>query len=83
MTSAEEITPDQLVTIAMIGGTDEETRKIVEDALKSIGAPSFTEGSVVYGVQVFHRDSQRATEALKSDPRLADHWIIYVHSPET
>jgi len=81
MTSAKSVDPDQLVTIAMIGGTDEETRMIVEDVLNFIGVSSFIEGSVVYAVQVYHRDHTRALEALKADPRFADRWIIYMDSP--
>lgn len=81
MISAEPVDPDQLLTIAEIGGGDEETRLIVEDALKSIGVPFFIEGSVVYAVQVYRQDHARAREALKADPRLADRWIIYLDSP--
>lgn len=74
--------PDQLQTVAMIGGTDEETRRIVEDALNSIGVRSFIEGSVVDAVQVYHRDYARARETLRSDSRLAGRWIRYMDSPE-
>jgi hypothetical protein len=69
---------DELVTVAMIGGADQETRSIVEEALKSIGVPSYIEGSAVYGVQVHRRDYQRAREALRAEGRLAGRWIEYV-----
>ena len=81
MTSTEIVDPEQLSTVAQIGGTDEETRLIVEDALKVAGVPCFIEGSVVYAVQVYRRDQVRAHDALKADPRLADRWIIYMDSP--
>jgi hypothetical protein len=73
--------PDQLQTVAMIGGTDEETRRIVEEALNSIGVKSFIEGSVVDAVQVYHRDYARARAALQSDSRLAGRWIRYMDEP--
>ncbi len=80
MTSEESVDPNQLLTIAMIGGTDEETRAIVTDALEGIGVSTFIEGSVVYAVQVYRSDSTRAQKALKADPRLTDRWITYVES---
>jgi hypothetical protein len=82
MTSAQSVDPDQLRTVAMIGGTDEETRKIVEAALKSIGITSFIEGSAVYAVQVNRRDYPSAYKALKADPRLKDRWITYTDNPD-
>ena len=80
MTSEESVDPNQLLTIAMIGGIDEETRVIVMDALESIGVSSFIEGSVVYAVQVYRSDYARAQKALRADPRLTGRWITYVES---
>ena len=72
---------DPLVTIAMIGGTDAQTRAIIEEVLTSIGVPSVIEGSAVYGVQVHGRDSERARQALRGDARLTGRWIQYVDEP--
>jgi hypothetical protein len=77
MTSSKSTTKDELTTIAMIGGTDEQTRSIVEGVLESIGIPSFIEGSVVYAVQVPRADHVRARDALRAEPRLAGRWIQY------
>jgi len=62
----------------MIGGADTETRAIVEDVLASLAIPSVIEGSAVYGVQVYSQHHQRARDALRTDPRLADHWIQFI-----
>jgi hypothetical protein len=78
LTHAKPLDPAQLQTVAMIGGVDEETRMIVEDALKSAGVPVFIEGSAVYAVQVHRRDYALAHKALKAEPRLADRWISYM-----
>jgi hypothetical protein len=62
----------------MIGGTDVETHAIVEDVLTSLAIPSVIEGSAVYGVQVHSQHQRRAREALRAEPRLANHWIQFV-----
>lgn len=82
MTSAKSVDTEQLITIAEIGGTDTKTREIVEDTLNQIGVPAFIEGSVVYAVQVYRRDSKRALEALQAEPRLTGRWIKYQNNPE-
>jgi hypothetical protein len=65
----------------MIGGTDAQTRAIVEEVLTSIGVPSVIEGSAVYGVQVHGRDRERARQALRGDARLTGRWIQYTDEP--
>lgn len=74
---SEPVNPEELQSIAVIGGNDEETRMIVENVLEAISIPSFIEGSTVYAIQVYHRDSDRARNALKTDPRLEGKWIVY------
>jgi hypothetical protein len=73
--------PGDLVTIAVIGGTDADTRAIVEDVLKAAGIPCFIEGSAVYGIQVPRPDHERARELLRAEPRLAGRWIQYSDDP--
>jgi hypothetical protein len=69
---------DPLVTVAVIGGTDVETRTIVEEVLASLGIAPVIEGSAVYGVQVHSQQEKRARDALRTEPRLANHWIQFV-----
>jgi hypothetical protein len=71
-----------MVTVALIGGTDVQTRTIVEDVLESLAIPSVMEGSAAYGVQVSSQHRQRATAALRAEPRLAGHWIQFLDEPE-
>lgn len=68
---------DDLVTAAMIGGTDHEAQAIVERELAAAGITCFVEGSVVYGVQVRSHDLIRAREILAASSELRDHWFEF------
>jgi 3'-phosphoadenosine 5'-phosphosulfate sulfotransferase len=81
VTSPQASSSDPLVTVVLIGGTDTETRAIVEQVLASISIPSVIEGSAVYGVQVHSQHRERAREALRAEPRLVGHWMEYVDAP--
>ncbi len=68
---------DELVGAALIGGTDDDARVIVERLLGAAGIDYFIEGSVVYSVQVHSPDLARAKEILRSSSELKDHWIQF------
>lgn len=68
---------DELVGAALIGGTDDEARRIVEGLLGAAGIDYFIGGSVVYSVQVRSRDLARAREILRSSGELKNHWIQF------
>lgn len=68
---------DKLVGAALIGGTDDDARVIVEHLLGAAGIDYFIEGSVVYSVQVHSPDLARAKEILRSSSELKDHWIQF------
>jgi hypothetical protein len=68
---------NDLITVIMIGGTDQEARAIVERELAAAGITCFVEGSVVYGVQVRSQDVARAREILTASRKLKDHWVQF------
>ena len=68
---------DDLVGAALIGGTDDGARAIVERLLGAAGIDYFIEGSVVYSVQVRPPDLARAREILRSSSELKNHWIQF------
>jgi hypothetical protein len=70
--------PDEaLEAAALIGGTDGETREVVERLLAEAGIDCFIEGSAVYAVQVRSRDLGRAREILASAAELEGRWIRF------
>lgn len=73
--------PHDLVTIAMIGGTDGDTRAIVEGVLAAAGIACVIEGSVVYGIEVARTDHARALALLRAEQQLAGRWIQYADDP--
>jgi len=67
----------ELLSIAVVGGTDHEAQAIIERELGAAGIEHFLEGSVVYHVQVHPQDRQRAIHVLKSSEDLKGHWIQF------
>ena len=67
----------EVLSIALVGGTDHETQAAIEGVLGAAGIECFLEGSAVYNVQVHPEDRQRAIDILKSSNDLKGHWIQF------
>ena len=74
----QNIVPHDLVLIAGIGGTDDDTQGIITQELNEHSIEVYFEGSVVYDVQVQKKDAKKASEILRGLDALKDKWIKHV-----
>ena len=71
--NSEELEQD-LICVAIIGGTDTVARSIIEKELSAANIVHHIEGSVVYNVLVPRSDVSRALDVLRKSKELKKRW---------
>jgi hypothetical protein len=64
--------------VAIAWVNSDEVSKIVGESLAASGVLSWTNGSIIYAVEVPKADYVRAIKTLKSEPKLKGKWIRFI-----
>ena len=80
-TRADDLLSD-LEAVAVIGSSDDETGRIIQEELQAASIECWIEGSVVHVVSVKRDLAEQARSTIRDAERLKNRWVQVVDSPE-